>query len=49
MIMQWKGNRFKGLDMIDRMSDELWTEVRVQESGSKTILKKEMQESKMAV
>ena len=35
-------NRFKGLDLIDRMPDELWTEVPdiVQETGSKTILKK---------
>ena len=33
------GNRFKGLDLIDRMPDELWTEVRdiVQETGVKTI------------
>ena len=32
-------NRFKGLDMIDRVLDELWTEVRdiVQETGIKTI------------
>ena len=32
-------NRFKGLDLIDRMPDELWNEVRdiVQETGSKTI------------
>ena len=32
-------NRFKGLDLIDRMHDELWTEVPdiVQETGSKTI------------
>ena len=32
-------NRFKGLDLIDRVSDELWTEVRdtVQETGIKTI------------
>ena len=32
-------NRFKGLDLIDRVPDELWTEVRdiVQETGSKTI------------
>ena len=30
-------NRFKGLDMIDRVPDELWNEVRdiVQETGSK--------------
>ena len=35
-------NRFKGLDLIDREPDELWTEVRdiVQETGSKTITKK---------
>ena len=33
------GNRFKGLDLRDRVPDELWTEVRdiVQESGIKTI------------
>ena len=32
-------NRFKGLDLIDRMPDELWTEVRylVQETEIKTI------------
>ena len=32
-------NRFKGLDLTDRMPDELWTEVRdiVQDSGIKTI------------
>ena len=32
-------NRFKGLDLIDRVPDELWNEVRdiVQETGSKTI------------
>ena len=35
-------NRFKGLDLIDRMPDELWTEVGdiVQETGIKTIPKK---------
>ena len=35
-------NRFKGLDLIDRVSEELWTEVRdiVQETGIKTISKK---------
>ena len=34
-------NRFKGLDLIDRVPDELWNEVRdtVQETGIKTILK----------
>ena len=32
-------NRFKGLDLIDRVPDELWLEVRdiVQETGIKTI------------
>ena len=32
-------NRFKGLDLIDRVPDELWMEVRdiVQEIGIKTI------------
>ena len=35
-------NRFKRLDMIDRVPDELWTEVHdtVQETGIKTIPKK---------
>ena len=33
------GNRFKGLDLIDRVPDELWTEVYdiVQETGIKAI------------
>ena len=32
-------NRFKGLDLIDRVPDELWKEVHdiVQETGIKTI------------
>ena len=32
-------NRFKGLDLIDRVPDELWMEIReiVQETGIKTI------------
>ena len=32
-------NRFKGLDLIDRLPDELWTEVHdtIQETGIKTI------------
>ena len=32
-------NRFKGLDLIDRVPDELWTEVRdfLQETGIMTI------------
>ena len=35
-------NRFKGLDLIDRVPDELWTEVRdtVQGTGIRTIPKK---------
>ena len=35
-------NKFKGLDLIDRVPDELWTEVCdiVQESGIKTMPKK---------
>ena len=37
-------NRFKGLDLIDRLPEELWTEVSdiEQEAGIKTILKKKM-------
>ena len=37
-------NRFKGLDPIDRVPDELWTEVHdiVQETEIKTIPKKQM-------
>ena len=45
-------NRFKGLDLIDRVSDELWTEVCdiVQETGIKTIpMEKKCKKSKMAV
>ena len=32
-------NRFKGLDLIDKLPEELWTQVRdiVQETGIKTI------------
>ena len=35
-------NRFKGLDLIDRVPNELWTDVRdiLQEAGIKAILKK---------
>ena len=35
-------NRYKGLDLIDRVPDKLWKEVRdiVQETGIKTIPKK---------
>ena len=34
------GNKFKGLDLIERVPDELWTEVHdiVQETGIKTLL-----------
>ena len=43
-------NRFKGLDLIDRMPEELWTEVHdlVHETVIKTIPKK-MQKGKMVV
>ena len=35
-------NRFKGLDLIDRVPDELWTKVHdtVQETGNKIIRRK---------
>ena len=42
-------NRFKGLDPIDRVPDELWTEVHdiVQETGNKTIpIEKKCKEAK---
>ena len=42
-------NRFKGLDLMDRVPDELWTEVHdnVQETGIKIIpKKKEMKKAK---
>ena len=45
-------NRFKGLDLIDRVPEELWMEVHdiLQEAVIKTILKKkEMQKGKMVV
>ena len=45
-------NTFKRLDLIDRVPDELWTEVRdfVQETGIKTIpMGKKCKKSKMAV
>ena len=44
-------NRFKGLDLIDRVPKELWTEVHdtVQEAVIKTIAKKKMQKGKMVV
>ena len=45
-------NRFNGLDLIDTVPDELWTEVCdiVQETGIKTIpMEKKCKKSKMAV
>ena len=45
-------NRFKGLDLIDRVPEELWKEVHdiVQEAVIKIIPpKKEMQKGKMVV
>ena len=45
-------NRFMGLDLIDRVPDELWMEVRdiVQETGIKTIpMEKKCKKPKMAV
>ena len=42
-------NTFKGLELIDRMPDELWNEVRdiVQETGIKTIpMEKECKKAK---
>ena len=45
-------NRFKGLDLIDRVPQELWTEISdiVQETGIKTSpKKKKCEKGKMAV
>ena len=45
-------NRFKGLDLIDRVPEELWTDVHdiVQKAVTKTIpQEKEMQKGKMVV
>ena len=45
-------NKFKGLDLIDRVPDELWMELHdiVQETGMKTIsMEKKFKKSKMAV
>ena len=41
-------NRFKGLDLIDKVPDELWMEVHdiVQETGSRPSPWKEMQKAK---
>ena len=44
-------NRFKGLDLVDRVPEELWTEVCniVQEAGIKTNLSKKNERDKMIV
>ena len=44
-------NRFKGLDLVNRVSEELWTEVPniVQEAMIKTIHQNEMQKGKRVV
>ena len=44
-------NRFKGLDLIDRVPDELWMKVHdiVKETAINHPQEKEMQKSKMAV
>ena len=44
-------NRFKGLDLIDRVPDELWTEVRdiTGDREKDHPEEKEMQKHKMAV
>ena len=44
-------NRLKGLDLIDRVPEELWTEVRdvVQEAVVRTIPKKRNAKGKMIV
>ena len=44
-------DRFRGLDLIDRMPEELWMEAHdiVQEAVIKTTPKKEMQKGKMVV
>ena len=45
-------NRFKGLDLTDRVPDELWTEIHDlgRDTGIKTIpMKKKCNKSKMAV
>ena len=44
-------NRFKGLHLIDRVPDELWTEVHdiIQETGIKTIpMEQKYKKSRMA-
>ena len=49
--MQWKWEIVKGLDLIDRVPDELWIEARyiVQETGNKTIPKEKKNAKKQNV
>ena len=52
MIIVEVRNTFKGLDLIDKVPDELWTEVHdiVLQTRIKTIpMEKKMKKSKMAV
>ena len=44
-------NRFKGLDLIDRVPEKLWMEIHdiVQQTGSNHPQEKEMQKGKMVV
>ena len=42
-------NRFKGLDLIDRVPDELWTEVRDIVQNQDHLQEKEMQKGKSVV
>ena len=44
-------NRFKGLELIDRVPGELWTEVHdmIQEAVIKSVPPKKMQKGKMVV
>ena len=48
IIQAWVTNRFMRLDLVDRVPEELWTDVSntVQEAVTKTI-SKEMQEDKV--
>ena len=48
----YNGNRFRGLDLVDRVPEELWMEVHntVQEAVTKSIpKKKKSKKSKLAV
>ena len=42
-------NRFKGLDLVDRAPEELWTEVRTGGCDQNHPKEKEMQEDKVVV